>query len=65
MPINVCDSFHGAEHVRWHSRDATRAQGKPGVRWTRGRDQVLKRLRVFRGRLPSDFKLDRDDANAR
>jgi antitoxin MazE len=30
-----------------------------------GRQELLKRLRVFRGRLPDDFKFDRDEANAR
>ena len=30
-----------------------------------GRQELLKRLRGFRGRLPSDFKFDRDEANAR
>jgi antitoxin MazE len=30
-----------------------------------GRDDLLKRLRAFRGRLPADFIFDRDDANAR
>ena len=30
-----------------------------------GRDEFLTRLRAFRGRLPSDFKFDRDEANAR
>jgi len=30
-----------------------------------GREELLKRLRAFRGRLPPDFKFDRDDANAR
>jgi antitoxin MazE len=30
-----------------------------------GRDELLKRLRAFRGRLPPDFKFDRDEANAR
>ena len=30
-----------------------------------GRQELLKRLRAFRGRLPADFKFDRDDANAR
>jgi antitoxin MazE len=29
------------------------------------RADVLKRLRAFRGRLPVDFKFDRDEANAR
>ena len=36
-----------------------------GIARKPGRDRLLKRLRVFRGRLPSDFKFDRDDANAR
>lgn len=30
-----------------------------------GRDELLKRLRAFRGRLPPDFRFDRDQANAR
>jgi antitoxin MazE len=29
------------------------------------RRQLLKRLRRFRGRLPLDFKFDRDEANTR
>lgn len=29
------------------------------------RTDLLKRLRAFRGRLPEDFKFDRDEANAR
>ena len=30
-----------------------------------GREELLKSLRAFRGRLPADFKFDRDEANAR
>jgi antitoxin MazE len=30
-----------------------------------GRTELLKRLRAFRGRLPADFKFDRNEANAR
>ena len=30
-----------------------------------GRAELLKRLRAFRGRLPPDFKFDREEANAR
>ena len=30
-----------------------------------GREQLLTRLRTFRGRLPVDFKFDREDAHAR
>jgi antitoxin MazE len=29
------------------------------------RTDLLNRLRAFRGRLPVDFKFDRDDANGR
>jgi antitoxin MazE len=29
------------------------------------RSELVKRLRAFRGRLPADFKFDRDEANAR
>ncbi|HEV8679277.1 MAG TPA: AbrB/MazE/SpoVT family DNA-binding domain-containing protein [Stellaceae bacterium] len=29
------------------------------------REELLRRLRAFRGRLPADFKFDRDEANAR
>jgi antitoxin MazE len=36
-----------------------------GVARTPGRADLLKRLRAFRGRLPDDFKFDRDEANAR
>jgi antitoxin MazE len=28
-------------------------------------DELIARLRALRGRLPSDFKFDRDEANAR
>ncbi|MDB5607667.1 MAG: transcriptional regulator/antitoxin, MazE [Bradyrhizobium sp.] len=30
-----------------------------------GRAELLNKLRNFRGRLPPDFKFDRDEANAR
>ena len=36
-----------------------------GVSHKPGREELLKRLRAFRGRLPADFKFDRDEANAR
>jgi antitoxin MazE len=29
------------------------------------REELIKRLRVFRGRLPADFKFDRDELNER
>ncbi|MBR0799116.1 AbrB/MazE/SpoVT family DNA-binding domain-containing protein [Bradyrhizobium jicamae] len=36
-----------------------------GVARKPGREQLLTRLRALRGRLPADFKFDRDEANAR
>ena len=36
-----------------------------GVSRKPGREKLVKRLRTFRGRLPADFKFDRDEANAR
>lgn len=36
-----------------------------GIARKPSRDELLKRLRAFRGRLPPDFKFDRDEANAR
>ena len=36
-----------------------------GISRKPGREGLLKRLRAFRGRLPADFKFDRDEANAR
>ena len=35
------------------------------VRKKPGREDIFRRLRQFRGKLPIDFKFDRDDANAR
>lgn len=36
-----------------------------GVARKPGREEFLTRLRALRGRLPVDFKFDRDEANAR
>ena len=36
-----------------------------GIARKPGRDELLKRLHAFRGRLPADVKFDRDEANAR
>ena len=35
------------------------------VRKKPGAEAVLARLRRFRGKMPADFKFDREDANAR
>jgi len=36
-----------------------------GVARKPGRQDFLNQLRAFRGRLPPDFKFDREEANAR
>jgi antitoxin MazE len=36
-----------------------------GVARKLGRDDLLARLRSFRGRLPKDFKFDREEMNVR
>lgn len=36
-----------------------------GVSHKPNREELIKRLREFRGRLPPDFKFDREEANAR
>ena len=35
------------------------------IRKKPGKETFLARLRQYRGKLPADFKFDRDDANAR
>src|ERR1700735_399523 len=36
-----------------------------GIARKPGREEILRRVRAFRGRLPADFKFDREEANAR
>jgi antitoxin MazE len=36
-----------------------------GVARKPGREELLSQLRAYRGRLPRDFKFDRQEANAR
>jgi len=36
-----------------------------GIAHKPGRDELVKRLRAFRGRLLPDFRFDREGANAR
>ena len=36
-----------------------------GIARKPGRAEFLKRLRAFRGKLPADFRFDRDEANER
>ena len=63
IPVAVVDALElkVGDEIEFHvaaTRDFAIAR-KPA------RDELLKRLRGFRGRLPPDFKFDRDEANAR
>jgi antitoxin MazE len=49
------------DEIEIHAADARHW----GIARKPGRDALLKKLRAFRGRLPDDFKFDRDEANAR
>lgn len=63
IPAAVVEALelHEGDEIEIHIEDARNLKiaRKPG------REELLKRLRAFRGRLPADFKFDRDEANAR
>jgi antitoxin MazE len=63
LPVSVVEALELKEgdNVEIHVADARNLAlaRKPG------HAELLQRLRSFRGRLPLDFKFDRDEANAR
>jgi antitoxin MazE len=63
LPAAVVEALQLREgdEIEIHVADAR----KFGIARKAGRDELLKRLRAFRGCLPADFKFDRDEANAR
>jgi antitoxin MazE len=63
LPASVVDALKLKEgdEIEIHLAD----EREFGVSRKPGREELLKRLRAFRGRLPADFKFDRDEANAR
>jgi antitoxin MazE len=63
LPAVVVDALELKEgdEVEIHVADARAF----GVRRRPSRSDLLKRLRAFRGKLPADFKFDRDEANGR
>ena len=58
--VEALDLKEGDE-IEIHVADARQL----GIARKPGRDELLERLRSFRGRLPADFKFDRAEANAR
>lgn len=63
LPAAVVEALELKEgdEIEIHVADARNL----GIARKASRDELLKRLRAFRGRLPADFKFDRDEANAR
>src|SRR5207302_195391 len=63
LPASVVDALELKEgdEIEIHVAD----EREFGVSRKPGREELLKRLRAFRGRLPADFKFERDEANAR
>ncbi len=63
LPTVVVEALELREgdEIEIHVADARQL----GVARKPGREELLERLRAFRGRLPADFKFDRDEANAR
>jgi antitoxin MazE len=62
LPASVVEALELKEgdDIELHVVDAREF----GVSRKPGREELLTRLRAFRGRLPADFKFDRDEANA-
>ncbi len=63
LPAAVVEALELREgdEVEVHVADARQF----GIARKPGREELLERLRAFRGRLPADFRFDRDEANAR
>jgi antitoxin MazE len=62
IPAAVAEALElrAGDEIEIHVADARLL----GIARKPGREELLKRLRAFRGRLPADFKFDRDEANA-
>jgi antitoxin MazE len=63
LPAVVVEALdlHEGDDIELYVQD-TRSMG---VARKAGREELLTRLRAYRGRLPTDFKFDRAEANAR
>lgn len=63
LPAAVVDALglREGDDIELHVDDARsmRIARKPG------RAELIERLRAYRGRLPADFRFDRDEANGR
>lgn len=65
LPASVVEALELREGDDIEIEIAAEAPRTFGIRKKPGADALLKRLRAFRGKLPADFKFDREEANAR
>jgi antitoxin MazE len=63
LPVSVVEALglHEGDEIEIRVAD----ERLFGIARKPGRRALIERLRAYRGRLPADFKFDRDDANAR
>ena len=63
LPTAIVEALnlHEGDDIEFYVDDERRM----GVALKPGKSELLKRLRAYRGRLPTDFKFDREEANAR
>jgi antitoxin MazE len=63
LPAAVVEALklQEGDDVEIHIADAR----SMGIARKPGREALIERLRAFRGRMPADFKFERDEANAR
>lgn len=63
LPTSIVEALglRDGDDIEFHVADARTM----GIALKAGRAEMLERLRTYRGRLPDDFKFDREEANAR
>lgn len=63
LPVSIVEALglREGDDIEFHVADPHHM----GVARKPGREEMLKRLRAYRGRLPADFRFEREEANAR
>ncbi|MGC4250023.1 MAG: AbrB/MazE/SpoVT family DNA-binding domain-containing protein [Sphingobium sp.] len=63
LPAAIVEALnlHEGDDIEFYVTD----ERTMGVARKPGKSELLNRLRAYRGRLPDDFRFDREEANAR
>lgn len=63
LPASIVDALnlHEGDDIEFYVAD----ERTMGIARKPGKKELLKLLRAYRGRLPADFKFDREEASAR